>query len=385
MGNFSRQWQDLKQIKAISIKNEEGLFIGLEFKYNFELKELCRSIGASWDGKRKVWILLNTASNFNRMMEAFRDIAWIDIRPLRQDLMDRTLNRERRVEIDLDPLTEEELHLMKQRMQDKRYSQSTIKNYQSILMRYFSFHKGKESAFHEDGDINQFVHEVIINFGYSENYQRQLMGAIKLFYKYVHGEERELNAVPMPRRSKKLPVVLSADEVKRLIRACRNLKHRFCLSLIYGCGLRVGEALQLKRRDIDPGRLLLYVRGGKGRKDRTVVFPKNLVGLYHQYLEQYDPFDYVFEGLHGGAYSNTSINAVIKRCCKTVGIEKQVTAHTLRHSYATHLINQGVSLRHVQVMLGHNSSRTTEIYTHISEADLHQVESPFDRIDFDSN
>jgi len=384
MGNFNTNWHGLKQIKAQAIKSEEGFYIGLQFSYEMDLVKICKGLGSYWDPRRRLWMLRNTPANFNAMMDAFKDIAWVDIRELKKDLIDRSMIEKRRMEIDIDDATDQELYFMKQRMQDKRYSKSTIDNYQSVLQRYFTFYKGKESKNLDDTDINRFVHEVIISMGYSETYQRQLIGALKLFYKYVHEEEREMNAVPMPRRSRKLPVVLSMDEVKRMIGACRNVKHKFCLSLIYGCGLRVGEALNLKRKDLDIGRLMLHVRRGKGRKDRTVVFPRSLVALYQLYLEQYDPFEYVFEGLGGGRqYTNTSINAVIKRCCHTIGIEKRVTAHTLRHSYATHLINQGTSLRHVQVMLGHNSSRTTEIYTHISEADLHQVESPLDRIDFD--
>lgn len=185
--------------------------------------------------------------------------------------------------------------------------------------------------------------------------------------------------VHRPRQEKTLPNVLSKEEVKKLLNASTNLKHRAMLSLIYACGLRRSELLNLTFKDIQADRLIITVRQSKGKKDRIVTLSPMLLVELRQYYLQFRPLNYLFEGqIVGEKYSARSLEEILKKACKTAKINKPVTLHWLRHSYATHLLERGTDLRYIQELLGHSSSRTTEIYTHVSMKSLSQICSPFD-------
>jgi integrase/recombinase XerD len=176
-----------------------------------------------------------------------------------------------------------------------------------------------------------------------------------------------------------LPNVLSKEEVKKILDAPANIKHRAMLSLIYACGLRRGELLNLKPADVDSKRKLLIIRQAKGRKDRVAPLSEKIIGLLREYYKTYRPQQWLFEGQdQGEQYSEQSLQSVLKHAVKKVGIKKPVTLHWLRHSYATHLLEKGVDLRYIQELLGHKSSKTTEIYTHVSEKKLINIISPFE-------
>jgi integrase/recombinase XerD len=189
----------------------------------------------------------------------------------------------------------------------------------------------------------------------------------------------DVELVHRPRREKTLPNVLSKEEVKKLLNASTNLKHRTMLSLIYACGLRRSELLNLTFKDIQADRLIITVRQSKGKKDRIVTLSPMLLVELRQYYLQFRPLKYLFEGQFvGEKYSARSLEEILKKACKTAKINKPVTLHWLRHSYATHLLERGTDLRYIQELLGHSSSRTTEIYTHVSIKSLSQICSPFD-------
>ncbi len=177
---------------------------------------------------------------------------------------------------------------------------------------------------------------------------------------------------------KSLPLVLSKEEVIDLIRHTQNLKHRALITMIYSAGLRISELLNLKISDIDVDRRQLIVRQGKGRKDRMIVLADSFLPLFNNYYLTYQPKEFFIEGEAGKKYSAESVRAIIRRGCKRAGIKKRVTPHTLRHSYATHLLESGVDLRYIQELLGHSRPETTMIYTHVSRKDLLQIRSPLD-------
>lgn len=182
-----------------------------------------------------------------------------------------------------------------------------------------------------------------------------------------------------PRKEYKLPNVLSKEEVANLLKASHNQKHRTMLSLIYACGLRRSELLNLKPGDIDSKRHLLIILNAKGRKDRVVPISDKVIDMLRGYYISYRPKAWLFEGqMAGEQYSETSLAKVLKIACAKVKITKPVTLHWLRHSYATHLLEAGTDLRYIQELLGHKSSKTTEIYTHVSEKSLQKISSPFD-------
>ncbi|WP_047788655.1 tyrosine-type recombinase/integrase [Tenacibaculum mesophilum] len=259
-----------------------------------------------------------------------------------------------------------------------RYSPNTIKTYISMIELFFRFnHQGNIQNITKK-DIETFNNEYIIKNNFSSTFQNQLINAIKLFYKYNTNNKLNLNNLDRPRKSKKLPEVLSLDEVKLLLTSIKNVKHKTLLSLIYSCGLRIGEAINLKTNSIDLNRRLLHIKSGKGKKDRVVPVSPIMIELIRKYIKQYNPSIFLFEGQTKPKYSSISARQVLKRAINTYKINKNITLHTLRHSYATHLLENGTDIRFIQELLGHNNPKTTMIYTHISTTSLEKIKNPFD-------
>lgn len=192
----------------------------------------------------------------------------------------------------------------------------------------------------------------------------------------------ENNMVDDKLKSKISPIdILSEKEVGDILKAAENLKHRCILMLIYAAGLRLGEVVNLKIRDIDSDRMQLFVKAGKGKKDRHTLLSKKVLLNLRMYYKQYSPKDWLFEGADGGPYGKRSVQHIFRRACQKAGIRKHATVHTLRHSFATHLLEKGISLRYIQALLGHQSSKTTEIYTHLTNKGFGKLTSPLDDLD----
>ena len=264
-------------------------------------------------------------------------------------------------------------------LQSKRYSVNTIKTYTEALETFLCFFKDKMVAEITNEDLIYFNNEYILKHQLSASYQNQIVNAVKLFYATVQNRKIEIEGIHRPKRSKLLPNVLSKEEVKQLLNAHVNLKHKVMLSLIYSCGLRRGELLNLKPVDIDSKRNLIFIHQAKGRKDRIAPLSPKILSMLREYYVGYKPKVWLFEGHYKGEqYSAKSLQSVLKQALFKVGIQKPVTLHWLRHSYATHLLESGTDLRYIQELLGHSSSKTTEIYTHVSTKSLQQIRSPFD-------
>ena len=260
----------------------------------------------------------------------------------------------------------------------KRLSKSTIRSYGYFVLRFMDFYNPKPIDAIEKKDIDLFFEVVLAGENFSISSHRQSVSALKYFVSYCQLPDLDAEDLKRPKKSKKLPVVLSREEIIDLIQVTKNLKHRAIIGLLYSCGLRIGELLQLQVNSLDFDRNSLRVNQGKGRKDRNVVMSHVLKPLMLNYLSTYKPQLFVIEGRDGGPYSATSIRQFLKKSCKLAGIKKQVTPHVLRHSYATHLMENGVDLRHIQLLLGHAKPETTMIYTHVAHKDLMQISSPLD-------
>jgi site-specific recombinase XerD len=180
------------------------------------------------------------------------------------------------------------------------------------------------------------------------------------------------------KRPKKLPDVLSLEEVKQIIDSIDNLKHKTIISLIYSCGLRISECINLKSSDIDSKRMLIKIVQSKGNKDRYLQLSPKLLELLRIYFKSYNPNENLFQGQFRDEYSARSIQNILKRALHKCNIKKRITVHSLRHSFATHLLEQGTDIRIIQEILGHKDIRTTQIYTHISKTKLSQIKNPFD-------
>jgi len=210
--------------------------------------------------------------------------------------------------------------------------------------------------------------------------QNQAINAIKFYLEQVMEGERRVYYTERPRKEWKLPTVLSNDEVKALFYHTENVKHRAIMFLFYSAGLRMTELLHLRWIDIDQGRKSIFVRSGKGKKDRrTLLSPVAYDYLMH-YKEIYRTSDFVFEGTGGRVYSARSVNNMLKRNARRAGMEKNISAHTLRHSFATHMLEGGADLRYIQALLGHESSKTTERYTHVTQRGFDKLRSPLDAL-----
>jgi integrase/recombinase XerD len=263
----------------------------------------------------------------------------------------------------------------------RQYSEKTIETYTSMLHLFIRYIKPRNIDETTDEEAREYLLYLVDRKKVSQSYQNQAINAIKFYYEKVLGRPVSSYYLSRPRREKVLPNVLSEEEVVRLLRTIDNLKHFTVLSLIYSSGLRIGEAINLKIEDIDSLRGQIRVRQGKGKKDRVSVLSLKMLPLLRKYYREYRPKVWLFEGQFGGQYSSRSIQIVFKEAKESANIRKKVTVHTLRHSFATHLLERGTSLRYIQDLLGHASSRTTEIYTHITNKGFTKITSPFDMMD----
>lgn len=264
-------------------------------------------------------------------------------------------------------------------LKGKRYSKSTVETYTYLVADFIEFHSKKQFSNLNNRDVELFIEQVIVKQKFSISTQRQFISALKQFI--VFHPETELNNLELerPSKSKKLPEVLSIEEIIKLIQVTRNLKHRAIIALLYSSGLRIGELINLKLSDLHVNRKQLHIKDAKGRKDRYTVLADSFLPLLQNYVISYEPKIFFVEGQIGKPYSASSVRKFLKRSCKLAKIERPVTPHTLRHSYATHLLEQGVGLRHIQELLGHSKPETTMIYTHVARKDLMKVKSPLDQ------
>ncbi len=252
----------------------------------------------------------------------------------------------------------------------KRYSKSTIVQYTSLLRLYAIAFNIQDWESLSDKNILNNTYLFITQKQLSYSSQKQFLSALQLFYKEMFNRWLNLDALRPRKKPQNNPPILSKKEIERILNLTQNIKHKAILSTIYALGLRSSELISLKIKDIDGDRNIVYILNAKGQKDRSVMFPNRLKTLLRTYYLEYKPKDYLFEGKNGGAYSTSSLQAVVKQACKRANIKKKVTAHTLRHSFATHLLENGTDLRIIQELLGHKSIKTTQIYLHISKATI---------------
>lgn len=270
---------------------------------------------------------------------------------------------------------------VRREMRLRNYSSKTIKAYLSCLRAFVRFISPQLPRDATEQEIRCYLLYLLEQKGSSAGTVNQVYNALVFLYDDLYGRPFSIRNLPRPRRERKLPDVLSGSEVTRLFRAVRNLKHRTMLMLAYASGLRVGELVTLRIEDIDSQRGLIHIRDAKGKKDRYTVLPDSMRVLLHEYWKDYALGDsgWLFQGSHPRQHlSIRTIQTVFERAVRDAFITKPVSMHTLRHSFATHLLESGTDLRYIQALLGHQSIKTTEIYTHVSRKELAKVRSPLD-------
>ena len=259
-----------------------------------------------------------------------------------------------------------------------RYSQATTDNYESQMRAFMRWLHPRKLEDITTDIIHAYLVYLVSERKVSVSTQNTAINAIKFYLEKVHRGERKVYYVDRPIKEVKLPRVLSQEEVKRMIEVTRNPKHRCMLLLLYSAGLRMSELLNLRWRDFDTDRMQLFVDGGKGKKDRVTLLSPHVLLFVQEYIRHYQPKERLFEGPGGRRYSSSSVNNIVHRASREAGIEKEVSAHTLRHSFATHLLEQNIDIRYIQVLMGHESSKTTERYTHVTTRAFSKIKSPLD-------
>ena len=347
----------------IEMANDNYIGIKQRFPKDIYVKLLDEDF-ISWNTKLKLWAFKSTKGYLHRIFNLLSDRYIIKLNSsltikdieLRQLLMEQVYMKDRYFKSC--PKTYLEY------MNLHNYSWNTISTYHNMLLRYINTFKTKTIQ-----QINKYgIHEIddyhrgmIQGKSISPSTINQSINAIKLYYQKIVGVEIDTKEIERPKKDKKLPQVYSKNEMQKIIHCINNEKHRAILFLIYSAGLRISEALDLQTEDILFDRKLIQVRSGKGKKDRLTILSEKAALILKNYTEDYKPTRYLFEGQYGDRYSTTSIRKVLDRAIIKAGVPKKGGPHVLRHSFATHLLENGVDLRYIQTLLGHNSSKTTEI------------------------
>lgn len=269
----------------------------------------------------------------------------------------------------------EHITRFEQEMTRRNYSKQTVEVYSSCLKKFFGDSKKDHPKNINESDIRTFLS--VFN---EPNTQRAYHSAIKKFYDVCLGQKEKFKYIPYARKDKKLPIVLSVDEIQKMFNVCDNKKHKLILALLYSCGLRVSEVINLKLSHLDKSRKIINIIQAKGNKDRQVMLTESLIPLFEEYYNEYLPQEYVINGQSSPQYSERSIGEVIKQLAAKAGITKRVYTHLIRHCSFTHMVEGGVDINLIQKIAGHSNVKTTNIYLHISDNHISKIKSPLDGI-----
>ena len=352
------------------------------FSFNRILYKLFESLdNVNWDNKERAWVFDASNLAIDDVITYFSEKAECVLIEKKLESLEYKKAHLRPCHF-LNPLDKEkerEIQIFNRYLSSKRYSPNTIKVYSdsmSTFLRYFSM---KDTTDISNDDLIDFNNNYILKNNFSASFQNQVVNAVKLYFSAIQHKKIDVELIHRPRREKLLPNVLSKEEVKAILNSLSNEKHKIMLSMIYACGLRRSELLNMKPNDILSDRKLILIKQSKGKKDRIVPLSTILLEQLRKYYKIYRPNVYLFEGQNKGEkYSARSLELVFKKSLRLAKVSKPVTLHWLRHSYATHLLENGTDLRFIQELLGHKSSKTTEIYTHVSTKSIEHIKSPFD-------
>lgn len=358
----------------------------MKFEYDAKAIELIKTLpGVKWSQTEKKWHIGYHPEALNNIRNTFKNTG-VYIQTL-NDINDVVKPRPTEIRKpsdalpDLNKSQKDKVDQFKDWLRSKRYSESTIGTYIDSIQTFLRYYATKNLSEITNDDLIAFNNNYILANNYSASYQNQVVNAVKLFFRTVEDKQLYPELVHRPKTQKLLPNVLSKEEIKLILNAPSNIKHKAMLSLIYSCGLRRSELLNLKLTDVDSKRGLVIIRQSKGRKDRVAPLSEKILELLRAYYNAHKPNVWLFEGQDKKSqYDERSLANVLKQALEKSGISKPVSLHWLRHSYATHLLENGTDLRYIQEILGHSSSRTTEIYTHVSNHNIQRITSPFDNL-----
>lgn len=350
-------------------RGEKRLFI--QTPNEREITQKLRSIApCRWSQTEKAWHFDAINSVYQKIKEAFPEMQPMKGDGIKdQQTLIATVTKRACPSTYLDQL---------QRM---RYSDNTVKTYTHCFTAFINYFPQTAIDEISEDQINDFMNYLLKTKKVSSSAQNQAINAIKFYYEKVRKDSRKIYALERPLKETKLPKVLSEAEVIAILKSVGNLKHKAMLYLIYAAGLRRSELIQLRVKDIDSERMAINILGAKGKKDRITLLSDKVLNLLRQYFREYKPKVWLFEGANSEQYSTSSLQKVFMDALKKSGVKKDASLHTLRHSFATHLLESGTDIRYIQALLGHNSSKTTEIYTHVTTKAFSKIRSPLDNLD----
>lgn len=373
----------MKSVILIPIKHNGLHWLKIQFNPPNEQKELYKEFEhAQWSVTHNTTLISYTKNVVNELFDYFRAKGYyVDYSRVKSSSMLINTKKEvrhKRKEEGLSGRNRKYHNTYISYLEGLRLSNSTITVYSNFIVDFLLYIRHRALRTVHNGDVQRFTETMVKKKAYGISSHRQMVSAIKHFASRFEETEIDHLELKRPHKNRRLPTVLSYTEIIALLQATANLKHRTALVLLYSAGLRISELLELKLSALDVERSQILIRNSKGRKDRYVVMAQSFIPLLKNYLSTYKPGYYFIENPNGHPYSASSVRKLLRRSCKKAGITKHVTPHTLRHSYATHLIENGVGLRFVQELLGHSKPETTMIYTHVAKKDLLQIRSPLD-------
>ncbi|WP_310993884.1 tyrosine-type recombinase/integrase [Aequorivita marina] len=342
----------------------------IPYKMLSERQAFKRLDGTYYHYHQKLWSIPNTSENIKKIETLFGK------KLTKQNTQAPTAIPQAAIA----PHVQRELDRNHQKMILKGFSWATIRNYQSNLTQFFQYFEAVEYQKITKEQIEGFIYHLISKYKISDQKQNQLINAIKCYYEHTLGMPREYYDITRPKKSNNLPNVLSKREVATILSYPTNIKHKAILHVIYAAGLRVGEVVRLRLTDIRSDDGYLFIKDGKGKKDRHCTLSPVLLALLREYYKQFKPSYWLFEGQDGGQYTVQSIQRIYRKAVKNTNSNPWSTPHTLRHSYATHLMEHGVNIRKIQSSMGHATTKTTEVYTRILGINNKTLESPLDTL-----
>lgn len=347
---------------TIATHRGQGVIL-IQFEFSERLKDDMRQRfpSAKWSQTKKSWYLpdlpsIRRALNLNEKSEVDKRVSKIN-----------PVNRKAYIE-------------MHEQLKLKQYSQNTVRQYLGELYHLLRLLKAYPIEDLTPKRLKDYFLYCVQKEGMAERKLNGKINAIKFYFEQVLHRPKMFFDIPRPKKPQRLPKTLSKNEVRRIFEVTGNLKHLVALKLSYGMGLRVSEVVNLKVEDIDSDRMVVHIRGAKGKKDRYVPLPTSIMPLLRRYYLDYRPQEYLLEGQYGGQYAKVSVQHIFKTAMNKAGVRKRVGIHGLRHSYATHLLESGADMRFIQELLGHNSIKTTQIYTKVTPRSMAKVKSPLDSL-----
>ena len=356
--------------------------IGIQFYTDKVIHALLKELpDIKWSNRFNMAYLPNTKSHLDSIFKIFRGVVWVNCNFFFEKDLSKNNNepvnvewfRKRKLRGEHRVCPEEYLN----KLEIKKYANNTVKSYVSLFEAFINFYRDRQLSTINDSDIRTYLQK-LVQENRSNSYINQSINSIKFYYEIVLEMPNRFYSIDRPRKEKKLPQVISKEEVMKILEHTNNLKHRCIVGLLYSAGLRRNELVNLKLSDIDSSRMLIRIESGKGNKDRYSLLSNQILDDLRIYYKKWKPKKYIVEGQYGGQYSGQSIAAIVTKAAEKAGIRIRVTPHMLRHSFATHLLEAGVDLRQIQVLLGHGSSKTTEIYTHVATSTFSSIKNPLD-------